>query len=230
MPQTSILLVSDNTSLVQSVSQSLARAGYQVAHLAPGAAVLRHVQIHSPALVIVHVPVGGIEEITLCKRLKHDALTATLPLVLLTDSSAEELLIVGLAIGIDGYLMKPFSPRLLLALVQAMLRRTQAHRGGDTGGFELDALRIHPGRHEVYVNGRHVRLTPTEFRLLFLLTQRPEQTWSRRQIVTAVRGEQANVTLRSVDAHIAALRRKLGPYGRRIKTVRGIGYLLQGTE
>jgi two-component system alkaline phosphatase synthesis response regulator PhoP len=230
MPQAAILLVSGNTALVQSVSQSLASAGYQVAHLAPGAAVVRHVQVHTPALVIVNVPVGGTEEIALCKRLKHDALTATLPLILLTDSSEEESLIVGLAIGIDGYLMKPFSPRLLLALVQAQLRRTQPHLGSDTGGFEFGALRIHPGRHEVYVNDRHVRLTPTEFRLLLLLTQQSEQTWSRRQIVTVVRREQANVMLRSVDAHIAALRRKLGPYGRRIRTVRGIGYLLQSTE
>jgi DNA-binding response OmpR family regulator len=96
--------------------------------------------------------------------------------------------------------------------------------------LDLGAFRIHLGRHAIYVNDRHVRLTPTEFRLLFLLTQQPEQVWSRQQIVTAVRGEQANVALRSVDAHIAALRRKLGPYGRRIKTVRGIGYLLQSAE
>jgi DNA-binding response OmpR family regulator len=230
MPQASLLLVSNNTSLVQRVSQSLASAGYQVAHRTPGTAVLRHVHVHSPALVMVHVPVGGTEELALCKRLKHEARTATLPLILLTDSSAEESLIVGLALGIDGYLMKPFSPRLLLALVQAILRRAQARLEGDTGGLDLGALRIHPGRHEVYVHDRHVRLTPTEFRLLFLLMQQPEQAWSRRKIVTAVRGEQANVTLRSVDAHIAALRRKLGPYGHRIKTVRGIGYLLQSAE
>jgi DNA-binding response OmpR family regulator len=137
MPQASILLVSDNTFLVQSVSQSLASAGYQVAHLAPRAAVLRHVQAHSPVLVIVHVPVGGTEEIGLCKRFKQDALTASLPLILLTDSSAEESLIVGLASGIDGYLMKPFSPRFLLALVQAILRRSQPPLGGIRAALSL---------------------------------------------------------------------------------------------
>jgi two-component system phosphate regulon response regulator PhoB len=231
MPQLSILVVSDDISLVQSVSQSLSSAGYQSVHLPSGSPVLKYVQAHVPALVIVNVPVGGTAEIGLCKQLKHDALTATLPLILLTDSREETSLIVGLTIGVDGYLIKPFSSRLLLALVQAILRRTQPHlEGENAGGFELGALRIHPGRHEVYVNGRQVRLTPTEFRLLFLLAQPPEQTWSRPQIVNTVRGEQANVTLRSVDAHIAALRRKLGPYGRRIQTVRSVGYRLQHAE
>jgi DNA-binding response OmpR family regulator len=177
----------------------------------------------------VHVPPGKAGEIELCKRLKHAALTL-LPTILLTDRSEEASLIVGLACGIDDYLMKPFSPQLLLALVQAVLRRMHPSLESDAGSFDLGALHLYTGHHEMRVNDRRVRLTPTEFRILSLLAQHPEQAWSRHQIVSAMRGEPANVTLRSVDAHIAALRRKLGVYRRSIQTVRGVGYRLQSPE
>jgi two-component system, OmpR family, alkaline phosphatase synthesis response regulator PhoP len=227
---TPILLVSDDPALVQSVSQPLASAGYRVIHMTSGAAVLQHVQAHPPELVMVHVSPGGTEEVQLCQRLKHDLLTAPVPVVLLIDSSEEAALIVGLAMGVDDYLIRPFSARLLLALVQAVLRRQPRLQSGASSGFTAGALHIHTSRYEVHVNNRQVALTPTEFRILSLLAQHPEQTWNRQQIVATVRGDQANVTLRSVDAHIAALRRKLGPYGHRIKTVRGIGYQLHSAE
>ena len=180
---------------------------------------------------MAHMSPGGTEEVQLCQRLKHDLLTAPVPVVLLIDSSEEAALIVGLAMGVDDYLIRQFSARVLLALVQAVLRRRQPRLQSDaSSGFEAGALHIHTSRYEVHVNNRQVALTPTEFRILSLLAQHPEQTWNRQQIVATVRGDQANVTLRSVDAHIAALRRKLGPYGRRIKTVRGVGYQSHSAE
>ncbi len=230
LTQAPILLVSNDAALVRQVSQPLTSAGYRVTHLTSGSAVLRHVQVHPPELVMVHVSPGGTQEVQLCRRLKHDVLTALLPVVLLIGSSEEAALIVGLAMGIDDYLIQPFSARLLLALVQAVLRRRQPSLKRDMSGFEVGAFHIHSSRYEVHVNNRQVELTPTEFRILSLLAQYPEQTWNRQQIVATVRGDQANVTLRSVDAHIAALRRKLGSYGRRIKTVRGVGYQLHSAE
>jgi DNA-binding response OmpR family regulator len=229
MSQASILLISNDTAFVRGVSQTLTSAGYHVTHVTSQATALRHVQVYSPDLAIVHVPLGGAGETELCKRLKHDAL-APLPIILLTDRNEEASLIVGLALGIDDYLMSPFSPQLLLALVQAVLRRMQPSLESDVGAIDLEGLHIHTGHHEVHVNDRRVRLTPTEFRIFSLLVHSPEQTWSRQQIVLAMRGDHANVTLRSVDAHIAALRRKLGAYRRNIKTVRGVGYRLRSPD
>jgi DNA-binding response OmpR family regulator len=230
LTQAPILLVSDNAALARSVGQPLTMAGYRVTHVTSGPAVFRHVQVHPPELIIVHVSPHGVAEIQLCRKLKHDVLTALLPVVLLLESSEEAALIAGLAMGVDDYLIQPFSARLLLALVQAVLRRRQLRLKSAINGFGAGVFHFHSSRYEVYVNNHRVVLTPTEFRIFSLLVQHPEQTWNRQQIVATVRGDQANVTLRSVDAHIVALRRKLGPYGRRIKTVRGVGYQLHSAE
>jgi DNA-binding response OmpR family regulator len=143
LTQTPILLVSDNTALAWSVGQPLTRAGYRVTHVTSGAAVFRHVQVHPPELVMVHVSPHGTAEIQLCRRLKHDVLTALLPVVLLIDSSEEAALIAGLALGADDYLIQPFSTRLLLALIQAVLRRRQPSLKSATSGFRAGVFHLH---------------------------------------------------------------------------------------
>jgi len=149
------------------------------------------------------------------------------PIVMLTARSEEADVVTGLELGADDYLTKPFSPRVLLARVKAVLRRKSTELDDAVGRLMYGSLVIHPGHHEVRADGQPVRLTPTEFRILQLLAQRPGWVFSRYQIVDSARGDDAGVTERSVDVHIAALRRKLGLHGKDIETVRGVGYRLR---
>jgi DNA-binding response OmpR family regulator len=146
---------------------------------------------------------------------------------MLTARSEEADVVTGLELGADDYLTKPFSPRVLLARVKAVLRRKSTELDDAVGLLMYGSLVIHPGHHEVHADGQLVRLTPTEFRILQLLAQRPGWVFSRYQIVDSARGDDAGVTERSVDVHIAALRRKLGLHGKDIETVRGVGYRLR---
>jgi two-component system, OmpR family, alkaline phosphatase synthesis response regulator PhoP len=136
--------------------------------------------------------------------------------------------VTGLELGADDYLTKPFSPRVLAARVKAVLRRQQVQEEREAEVIVRGDLVIHTGHHEVRVSNQPVPLTPTEFRILHLLAQRPGWVFSRYQIVDGARGDDAGVTERSVDVHIAALRRKLGTQAGIIETVRGVGYRLRG--
>jgi two-component system phosphate regulon response regulator PhoB len=147
---------------------------------------------------------------------------------MLTARSEEADVVTGLELGADDYLTKPFSPRVLSARVKAVLRRQQVAEDSAAEIVARGELVIHPGRYEVRVKNQPVPLTPTEFRILQMLALRPGWVFSRYQIVDEARGDDAGVTERSVDVHIAALRRKLGAQADIIETVRGVGYRLRG--
>jgi len=153
-----------------------------------------------------------------------DARTRDLPIIILTAKGEEADIVAGLELGADDYITKPFSPRVLLARVRAVLRRRQAEPKVETDALELHELTIHPGRHEVLVQGQPVDLTSTEFRLLSFLARRPGWVFTRSQIVRGVQGEDYSVTERAVDVQIVGLRKKLGSAGKYIETVRGVGY------
>jgi two-component system phosphate regulon response regulator PhoB len=169
-----------------------------------------------------------MDGLEICKRLKREPQTAAIPIVMLTARNEEADVVTGLELGADDYLTKPFSPRVLAARVKAVLRRQQALEDREAEVITRGNLVIHPGHHEVRINNQSVPLTPTEFRILQLLAQRPGWVFSRYQIVDGARGDDAGVTERSVDVHIAALRRKLGGQAGIIETVRGVGYRLRG--
>jgi two-component system alkaline phosphatase synthesis response regulator PhoP len=130
-------------------------------------------------------------------------------------------------LGADDYVTKPFSPRVLLARLRAVLRRRRAEPAAESDTLEIHGMVIHPGRHEVLVQGRPVDLTATEFRLLAFLARRPGWVFTRSQIVQGVQGEDYAVSERAVDVQILGLRKKLGPAGQYIETVRGVGYRLK---
>jgi two-component system phosphate regulon response regulator PhoB len=160
-----------------------------------------------------------------CKTLKSSPLTQHIPIVMLTAKTEEADVVSGLELGADDYVTKPFSPRVLLARIRAVLRRKAKQAAEDeTGAVQVHELVIHPGRHEVLLRGQPVELTFTEFRLLQFLARKPGWAFSRGQIVDAVKGEDYPVTERSVDVQVAGLRKKLGEFGRYIETVRGVGY------
>lgn len=219
-----VLVVDDEPDLLELARYNLTQIGYDVACVASGEEALAHVRSHQPDLVILDLLLPGVDGWEVCKILKRDPRTATIPIMMLTARSEEADMVTGLELGADDYLTKPFSPRVLLARVKAALRRRQSEQAAEQSAISRGDLVIYPGYYTVRVHEHPVRLTPTEFRILHLLAQRPGWVFSRYQIVDNVRGTDVSVTERSVDVHIAALRRKLGDSSEVIETVRGVGY------
>ena len=160
--------------------------------------------------------------------LKNNPKTAHIPVIMLTAKGEEVDVVTGLELGADDYVTKPFSPRVLLARVRAVLRKGRREVAGEASStMKIGDLIINVDRHEVYVSGALIELTHTEFQVLFFLANRPGRVFSRYQIIDGVRGDDYPVTDRSVDVQIAGLRKKLGSCGNYIETVRGVGYRLK---
>jgi two-component system alkaline phosphatase synthesis response regulator PhoP len=219
-----ILVVDDEENIRELVRYNLAREGYQVSTVGSGEEALKQARSKVPDLIILDLMLPGIDGLDVCKQLKSDTRTAHIPIVMLTVKGEESDIVVGLELGADDYITKPFSPAVLLARIKAILRRRKSKPIGETDVIIVGDLTIHPGRYEVLVKGKAIKLTSTEFRILHLMAQRPGWVFTRYQVVDAVRGENVAVTDRSVDFHITSLRRKLGPCSDYIETVWGVGY------
>ena len=224
MSRAHILVVDDEPDLLELLQYNLARTGYEVTCVGSGEDALAAVGLARPDLVILDVLLPGIDGLDVCRKLKGDAQTAAIPIVMLTARGDEADVVTGLEVGADDYLPKPFSPRVLLARVKAALRRQRSQLPAEAEVMVRGGLVISPGEHDVRVHGHSIRLTPTEFRILQLLARRPGWVYTRYQIVDWARGTDISVTERSVDVHVVALRRKLGRFREMIETTRGIGY------
>jgi two-component system phosphate regulon response regulator PhoB len=221
--RTRILVVDDEPDLLELVDYNLTQAGYDVACVTSGAEALAHARASTPDLIVLDVMLPDVDGLEVCKALRRNSQTGTIPIVMLTARSEDADIVAGLELGADDYLTKPFSPRVLLARIKAVLRRQQSDDGAEAIVIRDDIF-IHPGRYEVRLGDQLVSLTPTEFHILHFLARRPGWVFTRYQIVDAVRGEDAEVTERSVDVHIAAIRRKLGDSRDLVETLRGVGY------
>jgi len=181
-----------------------------------------------PDLIVLDLMLPGIDGLEVCRTLKGDPHCAYIPIVMLTAKSEEADIVAGLELGADDYITKPFSPRVLISRLRAVLRRHQHAQERHTDEAEsvmiLDDLAIDPNRHEVRLGDRIIDLTVTEFKLLLLLARRAGRVFTRQQIIESLHGHLTAVTDRSVDVQVVALRRKLGERGQDIETVRGIGY------
>ena len=224
MNRAHVLVVDDEPDLLELVQYNLAAAGYDVTCVGSGEEALAAVGLAQPDLVILDVLLPGMDGLDVCKTLKGDAQMAGIPVVMLTARGEEADIVTGLEIGADDYLTKPFSPRELLARIKAVLRRRRTNAVPDAEMIVRGGLVMSPGEHDVRVYNQSIRLTLTEFRVLQLLAQRPGWVFTRYQIVDWARGTDISVTERSVDVHVAALRRKLGRFREMIETTRGIGY------
>jgi len=227
MAQESVLVVDDEEDILQLLTYNLAREGYKVGCAATGEEALRVARAELPDLVLLDLMLPGTDGLEVCKLLKSDPRTAGIPIIMLTAKGEEADVVAGLELGAADYVTKPFSPRVLVARVRAVLRRGAAQASDEHAAVKVGELVIDPGRHEVLVRGKCAELTFTEFRILHLLARRPGWVFTRYQIVDGVRGPDAIVTDRSVDVHIVSLRRKLGPLGGYVETVRGVGYRLK---
>jgi two-component system, OmpR family, alkaline phosphatase synthesis response regulator PhoP len=225
MAREEILVVEDEKDIRELVRYNLAKEGYAIRCAASGEEALRAIQSSAPDLVVLDLMLPGINGLDVCRRLKGDPATRHVPIVMLTAKGEEADVVSGLELGADDYVPKPFSPRVLLARIRAVLRRAgDAGAPPDDKPIRIHDLSIHPGRHEVLLAGQPVALSPTEFRVLHVLARRPGWVFTRYQIADAIHGEEGVVTDRSIDVQIVGLRKKLGSAGRYIETVRGVGY------
>ncbi|BBM83756.1 response regulator [Candidatus Uabimicrobium amorphum] len=223
-----ILVVEDEKDILELITYNLTKNGFEVNGVTSGEQALKIARSNWPDLVVLDLMLPGVEGLDVCRLMKGDAKTKNIPIVIVTAKAEEADIVTGLELGADDYITKPFSPRVLVARVKAVLRRNEAQdeESGDKA-IAVHGITIHPGRYEVLVNNSPVELTLTEFRILHFLACHPGWVYTRNQILDAAKGEDYIVTDRSVDVQIASLRKKLGSASKYIETVRGIGYRLK---
>jgi two-component system phosphate regulon response regulator PhoB len=220
-----VLVVEDEESILELIAFNLTREGFAVRGVTTGEAALRALRDDPPALILLDLMLPGTDGLGVCRRVRADSATSSVPIMVVTAKGDESDIIRGLDAGADDYLTKPFSPRVLVARVRALLRRSSRSSGVPRDGFLVRGdISIHTGRREVLVAGRPVTLTSTEFGLLAYLAAHAGWVYTRAQIVEAIRGSDYYVTDRSVDVLVFGLRRKLGEHGALVETVRGVGY------
>lgn len=222
-----VLVVDDEEDLLELVRHHLEREGYRTACVSSGEEALEAARASLPDLIVLDLLLPGIDGLEVCRRVKADPELAGVPVVMLTAKGEEADIVAGLELGADDYVTKPFSPRVLMARIRAVLRRKTRQPADEMEPVKVHDMVVHPGRHQVLVHGKPVELTHTEFQLLHFLARRPGWVFTRNQIIDEVRGTGYPVTDRSVDFHVATLRKKLGPCGEYIETVRGVGYRLK---
>lgn len=224
-----ILVVDDEEDIAEIVSHYLTREGYQVQTAHSGEnALLKLGQAHFD-LIVLDLMLPGANGLDITRFLKSDSKTSGIPIIMLTAKGEEADIVTGLELGADDYVPKPFSPRVLAARINAVLRRKDAQTPDDITEIVVHDLKVYPRRHEVFACGQKVDLTHTEFQLLVLLMEHPGWVYTRSQIVDKVKGSDYPVTDRSVDVQIVGLRKKLGDCGHYIETVRGVGYRFMET-
>ena len=224
-----ILVVEDEKDLQDLLRYNLSREGFTVTCTSVGEQALRIAQDRPPDLILLDLMLPDMDGLQICRAIKSDPATSRIPIVMLTAKGEEADVVVGLEMGADDYIPKPFSPRVLIARLKAVLRRQdETERLLEEPPIRVGMLQIIPERHEVLVEGKTVDLTATEFRLLLLLARRPGRVFTRQQIIDTLHEGFAAVTDRSVDVQVVSLRRKLGSVGQEmIQTVRGVGYRLR---
>lgn len=229
MSKERILVIEDEEDILAMVHFNLIKAGFRVECATTGEEGFARARDIRPDLVLLDLMLPGMDGTDVCRRMRNAPDTADIPIIMLTAKGEEHDVVKGLELGADDYIPKPFSPQVLLARIQAVLRR-RVRTGTDPESqhpITVGELYIHPGRNKVEAAGANVALTYTEFQLLLLLAGRPGWVFSRSQIVDAIHGEGYAVTDRAVDVQIVGLRRKLGECGKYIETVRGVGYRFQ---
>jgi two-component system phosphate regulon response regulator PhoB len=225
MLKTNILVIEDEGDIRELVKYNLQRENFGVIEAPNGEEGLTLAERMRPDLILLDLMLPGKDGLEICRLLKRTERTQSIPVIMMTARGEENDIITGLELGADDYIVKPFSPKVLVARSKAVLRRkASAPELSPEDVLKVHDVMIHPGRHEVLVKDKAVDLSATEFRLLHFLARRPGWVFTRYQIVDAVHGEDYPVTERSVDVQVVGLRRKLKRAGTYIETVRGIGY------
>lgn len=230
MVKKTVMVVDDEKDIRELIRFNLEKEGYKVISIADGEAALEEARAQRPDLIILDVMLPGIDGVEVCFKLKSDASMKAIPIVMLSAKSDESDQLVGLKIGADDYLVKPFSPKVLVAKVSAILRREAITAKADNDeepAINHNELLMNPNDFSVTIQGRSLALTAVEYKILYFLARKPGRVYTRERILEQVRGDDVIITGRTVDVHVLSLRRKLGDCSELIKTVRGVGYKLQ---
>jgi DNA-binding response OmpR family regulator len=221
-----ILVIDDEPELVKLLDYNLTKAGYLVLSAKDGENGLAAARKHAPDAIILDVMMPGLDGWEVCKRLRQDPATSALPVLMLTAKADEGDRVLGLELGADDYVTKPFGVRELLARVKALLRRSEV-ASTSPEVIKSGKIVVDSSRRTVTVAGKPVALTATEFNLLKTLAEKEGRVISREDLLSLARGDEVAVMDRTVDVHVAALRKKLGKHGEMIETVRGVGYRMK---
>lgn len=221
-----IVVVEDDTDIQKLLTMTLEKGGFEVHCFASGREFLKARETLDPELVVLDLMLPDMDGMEICRSLRTNRATAALPILMLTARTEEMDRVLGLELGADDYVTKPFSSRELLARVKAILRRGQPREEArvlEVGG----EIRIDPDRYEAFVKGNRVDLTTTEFKLLVILAERPGRVFSREQLLDKLWGGDKIVLDRTIDVHVKNLRDKLGEAGRFIRSIRAVGYKIE---
>ena len=224
MQTRSIAVVEDESIIAAAVAARLRKEGFEVEIAGDGPSGVELCQRMRPDLVILDVMLPGFDGVEVCRRIQRDR---AVPVLMLTAKDSETDMLVGLGVGADDYMTKPFSPRELVARVQAILRRVERFPAPVGASVKVGDLEVDPSTRQVQRDGRSVHLTPIEFDLLYRMASRPGIVHTRDQLLSEIWGFRDGFSSRTVDSHIGALRKKLGPH--LVRTVHGVGYAVESS-
>lgn len=219
-----VLVIEDDSAIAEVLTYNLEREGFDVLRASDGRDGLRQAQTAEPDLVILDLMLPGIDGIEICRELRADKATRNMALLMLTAKSEETDQIIGFTVGADDYVTKPFSMKVLLQRVRALLNRRQMVSESEQDSVELHGIRLDRVAHQVYCDEKPMSLTPTEYRLLETMIRQPGRAFTRNDLLSSAIGNDTIVLERTIDVHIRSLRSKLGDLAAAIETVRGIGY------
>jgi phosphate regulon transcriptional regulator PhoB len=219
-----ILIIEDERDIVETLEYNLKKEGYRVAKAYDGITGLKMAESKIPSLILLDLMLPGLSGLDICRKLKKDERTAGVPIIITTAKGGESDRIVGLELGADDYIVKPFSISELMARIKAVLRRSEKKPETPKGVIKFKDLVIDPDQHIVLANGKEVELTAKEFQLIHFLADNPDRVFSRDRLLDTVWGIDTAIETRTVDVHVRRLREKLGLAGKHILTLRGVGY------
>jgi len=233
MAKKKILVVEDDRDISELITYNLEREGYEIACLYDGSRVVDFVNKRKPEIIILDLMLPEVDGLDICRTLKSDPDTKHIPIIMLTAKSEEADVVVGLQMGADDYITKPFSPKVLVARIKAIVRRisdvqllsVSSENVRSFGDFNIDLL-----KHKISYKNQEVKLTSIEFDIVEFLSRSPGRVWSREQILDNVWKEGKFIIDRAVDVHVRGLRKKLGKAENYVETVRGVGYRFKDVE
>jgi two-component system phosphate regulon response regulator PhoB len=224
MSHENILVIEDDEDIQLLLKHNLSKEGYNVTVADDGEEGLELLQQDSFSCVLLDLMLPGIDGLEVCRSIKNNPLVKNIAVIMVTAKGEESDIVAGLELGADDYIVKPFSPSVLLARIRSVLRRKGKEEYNDTSVIAINNLHIHLGRHAVVYKNENISLTFMEFQVLHLLASHPGWVFTRNQIINTIRDDNYPVTDRSIDVVIVGLRKKLGDAGRFVETVRGVGY------
>lgn len=231
MVKKKILVIDDEADIRELLTYNLEQEGYSVRSVSNGEEALKTFENESVDLILLDLMLPGIPGIEICKRLKRDAKLEAIPIIMISAKSTETDVIVGLEIGADDYITKPFSPKEVVARVRAILRRTEEKKPdqSESRKYKFKGIELDLDRHEVIIDLKEVKLTSTEFKILQCLISRPGNVFSRDELIDFALGKNISVVDRTIDVHMTNLRKKIGTYGALIESIRSVGYRMKDT-